>query len=117
MAIRITVINNVDVPKNVRKMNDDSLWTFAANEWHRLISPFTPMDTGQLDTNVSIKPKEIHYRVPYAHYIYVNNFNFRKDKHPLATKEWDKAAIPSQGSKLVSAMQSYVDSGKLRLRG
>jgi hypothetical protein len=47
MAIKITVINNVDVPKNVRKMNDDALWTFAANEWHRLISPFTPMDTGQ----------------------------------------------------------------------
>ena len=117
MAIKITVINNVDVPKNVRKMNDDALWTFAANEWHRLISPYTPFRTGTLDNNVSIKPREIHYNAPYAAIVYHRNANFRKDKHPLATKEWDKAAIPSQGSKLVSAMQSYVDSGKLRLRG
>jgi len=118
MAIKITVINNVDVPRNVRKMNDDALWTFAANEWHRLISPFTPFRTGNLDQNVMIMPKEIHYQMPYARYVYARNANFRKDIHPLASKEWDQAAVAAgKGADLVSAMKEYIDSGRLRLNG
>lgn len=43
--------------------------------------------------------------------------SLRKDPHPLASREWDKAAEPTQKSKLVSAIQRFVDSGRLNLDG
>lgn len=45
------------------------------------------------------------------------SLSFRTDKHPLASREWDKAAEPTQKPKLIRAMQHYVDSGRLRLDG
>lgn len=38
---------------------------------------------------------------------------YKRDQHPLASKEWDKAAEPTQKPKLVKALQKYVDSGRL----
>jgi hypothetical protein len=43
--------------------------------------------------------------------------SFRHDLHPLASREWDQAARPTQEPKLVNAMQAYVDSGRLKLSG
>lgn len=114
--MNITVISQIDIPKKTRKINDDSFWTFAANEWHRLISPYTPFRTGTLDNNVSIKPREIHYNAPYAAIVYHRNANFRKDIHPLASNQWDAAAIAGkQDESLISSMQNYVKSGRLKL--
>ena len=112
--VKITVTSNIDIPKKLRKINDPTFWTFAANEWHRLITPFTPFRDGFLSREVDITPKKIHYAMPYARYVYNMNANFRKDIHPLASKEWDKAAIAAgKAGELISSMQNYVDSGKL----
>lgn len=118
MSISVHVTSHVDIPGTMRKVNDDTFWTFAANEWHRLISPFTPFRTGNLDQNVMITPKQIHYQAPYAWYVYARNMNFRKDAHPLASREWDQAAVSAgKGADLVAAMKEYIDSGRLRLNG
>ena len=108
---------NIDIPKHLREIQDDKFWTFAAVEWHRLYSPYVPMATGMLMSQVVITPGQIEHTVPYAHHIYDGSFRFRKDLHPLASREWDQAAIPTQGSKLIQAMQGYVDSGRLKLSG
>lgn len=116
MAVNITVEANINIPKNLAKINNDTFWRYAASEWHRLYSPFVPMQTGNLMEDVTIKPKEINHNAPYAKKLYNSNFNFRKDKHPMASGKWDKAAIPTQGEKLINSMQAYADSGKLELR-
>lgn len=39
------------------------------------------------------------------------SLNFSKQLHPKASAKWDKAAEPTQKSKLIQSLQSYVDSG------
>lgn len=147
MGFSIKVISHIDVPLHLRRIRSEKLWTFAANEWFRLITSFVPMDSGVLSTTTDmelpkgkagkkkrIRGKEIQsiaensgnikgengegsivYAAPYAARMYYNNYNFRKDKHPKASSEWDKAAAPTQKKKLIAAMQKYVESGRLEL--
>lgn len=96
--------------------NDPAFWTFAATEWHRLYAPYVPMKEGFLTNNVIIRPKEIEHAVPYARRLYNGtNFRFSKNQHPNASAKWDKAAAATQLPKLISAMQAYIDSGRLKL--
>jgi len=131
-----------DKNKHLVAVRDDKLWLFAAEEWHRLITPYTPMDSGDLFETVQIRPKEIEYTSPYAHYQYKGlvmgpNFydpdfgfwsppgkpksytgkslTYKTSKHPLASKEWDKAAEPTQKPKLIKSMQGYINSGRLKI--
>jgi hypothetical protein len=43
------------------------------------------------------------------------SLKYKRDLNPLASREWDKAAEPTQKPKLVRAMQRYIDSGRLNL--
>lgn len=120
----LKIINQLDVKGICDEIeNDEELWKFASLEWWRLITPYTPMDTGQLAFGVAmtgtpsqpsgdtqIKAKEIWYRQPYAHRWYTTPANFRKDKHPLATAKWDDVARPQQEDKLIQALQNYIDN-------
>lgn len=118
MRISYTVEGKIDGDKLAALVdNDHTFWTFAANEWHKLISPWTPMKTGNLYRNVTIMPKEIKYNAPYAHDVYyATNRRFNPTLHPLATALWDEAAKPSQESKLERTLQAYIDSGRLNLK-
>ncbi|HPF55368.1 MAG TPA: minor capsid protein [Clostridiales bacterium] len=118
MGKSVTVESHIDIPRNLRKVDNDAFWTFAANEWWRLYFPYIPFDTGTLARSVRISPKTIEHFAPYANSVYNGKFrNFRKDKHPLASAFWDAAAIPSQRDKLIGSMQEYVDSGRCNLDG
>lgn len=108
---------HIDIPRHLAKINDDKFWTFSAVEWHKLYMPYVPMLTGMLSQQVVITPGQIEHVVPYAHRMYEGNYRFRKDLHPLASREWDMAAEPTQKPKLIDAMQRYVDSGRLKLNG
>ncbi len=117
MKISYSVHGKIDAGKLAAKVqNDKAFWTYAANEWHRLISPWTPMRTGNLYRNVTITPGEIKYNAPYAYAVYyATNRNFNPTLHPLATAKWDRAARPSQEDKLIDTLQDYIDSGRLDL--
>ena len=139
MAFKVTVKANIDVRKHMAKVRDDRFWEFGANKWWKLITPYTPMETGTLFGTVKTRPKEIEYLSPYAHYLYRGELmvdpdtgssyarqgakkvytgtpmSMSKEKHSLASKEWDKAAAPTQKPNLIKAMQEYVDSGRLNL--
>ena len=113
---------DVDVDIKARGMrgkaeDDPRFWRFAATQWHRLYSPYVPMRTGMLKDSVRIGPKEIKHTQPYAHRMYEGtHFNFRKDLNPKATAHWDQAAAGTQMRKLVSALQAYIDSGRLKMK-
>lgn len=118
MRMRLEVQSNLDIPAYIRAIQDPKMWKFAASEWRRLIEPYVPMQTGTLkdtvDVNSSSGQGEIVYKVPYAHYQYEGNFNHRKDMHPKASRQWDKAALPTEQPKLIRSMQNYVDSGRVK---
>ena len=116
--MRVTVETNINTQAlRDRVMNDSGFWTYAATEWHRLYSPYTPYKTGMLDNTVSITPGEIEHTVPYARYQYYGEFHhFSREQHPKASAKWDLAAEPTQKPKLIAAMQGYIDSGRLKLQ-
>ena len=142
MAFNIKIEARIDNIGTMKKVQDDKFWKFAATEWWRLISEYTPKDTGTLIQSVDIRPKEIEYKSPYAHYQYHGkvmgpnyysedygfwsppgkkkdytgaDLKYKKDRNPKASKEWDKAAKPFQKPKLIQAMQGYINSGRLNL--
>lgn len=106
---------NIDVPKHMKKVQGDALGNYAAVSWHRLISPYTPFDTGFLQDTVRITPWVIEYVAPYAVPVYNGNFNFRRTYHPKASRMWDKAAAPTELPKLHDELQAFVDRGGLNL--
>lgn len=118
MRMRLEVQSNLDIPAYIRAIQDPKMWKFAASEWRRLIEPYVPMQTGTLkdtvDVNSSSGQGEIVYKVPYAHYQYEGNFNHRKDLHPKASRQWDKAALPTEQPKLIRSLQNYIASGRVK---
>ena len=106
----IEIIDRVDITKySDRLENDKGLWTFAADTWYKLMEPYTPMDTGTLFMSVLIEPKQIHYVMEYAPAVYKgDHMHFQKIHHMLACARWDQAAKPTQGPKLVRAIENYI---------
>ena len=118
MRFSIKVENHIDAERLAYKLeNDRNFNLYQAMTWHKLIQPWIPMRTGNLCENVAFSPKgEIKYNAPYARHVYYgDNKNFNKTYHPLASARWDEAARPSQESKLIDALQNYIDSGRLDL--
>ena len=117
MKMRLEVQSNLDIPAYIRAVKDPKMWKFAASVWRRLVEPYVPMQTGTLkdtvDVNGSAGQGEIVYKVPYAHYQYEGQFNHRKDMHPKASRQWDKAALPTEQPKLIRSLQKYIDSGRV----
>lgn len=142
MKITVTSESHIDVSKLVGMVDNDAFWIFATEQWHDLIRPYVPMDTGIMEKRVIITPKQIEYTAPYAHYQYMGevygpnipitqggvvvgffskpgvvkhptgaSLNYKRDKNPLASARWDKAAEPSQKAALIAALQAYVDRG------
>lgn len=90
---------------------------FAAVTWHRLYNDFVPANTLNLANNVAYtstaKKGTIRHVVSYASYPYNGKgMNFRRDRHPLASAQWDKAA-EAAGKKqaLVRDVQAFVKRG------
>ncbi len=137
--MRVSAKIQINEQKHILAMQDDAFWLYAANEWWKLVTPYAPMETGTTSEMVEVRPKEFEYLSPQTHYLYKGELmvdpdtgsswarqgakkvytgkelNISKDRHPLASKEWDKAAEPFQKPKLARAMQEYIDSGRLSL--
>lgn len=63
----------LNVPRILDKVENDRFGMFLAREWKRLINPYTPHRTGNLERNVQYRPFEIEYMSPYSHYQYEGN--------------------------------------------
>lgn len=63
----------LNMPRILDKVENDSFGMFLAREWKRLINPYTPHRTGNLERNVQYRPFEIEYMSPYSHYQYEGN--------------------------------------------
>ena len=90
---------------------------FAATTWHKLYTPFVPMETGNLASNVAYGTDgsmgTITHAGPYAAYQYYGDgFNFRRDKHAMASAHWDQAAkAAGKLPALVQSVQGYLGAG------
>lgn len=108
----------IDFGRRVRSVRGDRFRLAAARAWYRLYTPYVPMDTGRLARDVRIAPGVIEHLAPYARRVYRGrNMSFRRDRHPLASAAWDRAAEPAQKPKLIRELQAFVDGGGIALGG
>jgi hypothetical protein len=97
LEIEVTSVVEIDVDKIVNMRDNDDFWKFAAMEWHRLYSPYVPMDTGALMDSVEFEPKTIIHTQPYAHYLYegeVYGPNYAIKKNGVVTGFRSPAGVP-----------------------
>ena len=104
---------NINSAKICGRVLDRRAKLFAANTAYKLMFDYIPFVSGTLAESVNIYDEGtagvIHFTQPYAHRMYKGkNFNFTKDKHPLATAEWDKAAMKTKKQALISSVQNYL---------
>lgn len=104
---------DLNKPKIVAKVTNDRFGRLVSAEWKRLIDPYTPRDTGILESNVVISPFKLQYKARYASYVYHGvDMNFQK-KNPYSTYEWDKAAEQAgQKDKLYRTLNKALKSGQ-----
>lgn len=102
-----------NVPVKIKNIcNNRSVGLFVATTWERYMNPYVPMDTGILSQNTTIEPFKITYEQMYAtHCFYGEGFNFRKEKHPLATARWDKATESAKGNVIAKEISEYLAKG------
>ena len=109
MNVRI----DLNEPQILEKVQNDRFGLLVANEWKRLIDPYTPRDTGLMQETAKIYPNKIHYIQKYSSAVYYNaGANFQK-KNPYSTYEWDKAAANAgQLDKLTRTLNNALQSGQ-----
>ena len=119
------------------KLKDEKLGKFVAHEWHRLMLPYTPRNTGMLYRSVKYRSYKIHYYQKYANYMYEGKvyvdpvtgspwarknvrkiptsrtFAYRKSMSPFAADHWDIVAEKAgQKNKLYHTINNALRSGK-----
>lgn len=116
----VTVHVDLNEPQILKKVQNNRLGLFAAQEWKRLIDPYTPRDTGTMQDTAKITPWSITYDAKtvvggksYAVYVYYGeNMNF-KHNNPYSTFKWDQAAANAgQLDKLTRTINSALKSGQ-----
>lgn len=119
-------------PKQIlNRIFDDETMTYVHTRLHAYMSPYVPMDSGMLDQTVDITPECVHYKSPYAHFIWNGkvfvddrgstwarrseskhaidkDLKYSKDQHPLATSHWEEAAMVAKKDDLCKDITDYL---------
>lgn len=79
-------------------VNDDYTRTMIHALLAQTVDPWVPYDTGYLSKgSVEIDETGVIYTADYAwRQYYGENFNHKREVHPLATAFWDKVAMETQ---------------------
>lgn len=111
MGIKVTVdFDAAGVSQKVESIKTDpKLGMFLAKEAERGMEPYVPMRTGALVDSSEAEPFAVEYTASYAVYPYRGeNMTIRKEQHPLATKEWDRAYASQRGEDLARAATEFI---------
>ncbi|MES1923533.1 hypothetical protein MHBO_005120 [Bonamia ostreae] len=112
MATSIKLVG-FDAKRTANRLFDNNrVGTFTAETAARLMTPYVPMDSGTLSSNYRTTPFKVEYLAPYAHYQYEGSgFNFSREKHRLATAQWDKAMNKAKGKELAKEIEEFIKRG------
>lgn len=119
MGVTVKIKRKINTKKIAGMIGkSEPFWLATTVEYWRLITPYTPYQTGALaEKQVRVEAHRIHYLVDYAKKNYFYNRNPRRDKHPKATSYWDKVAMKTEKRKLINAMRGFVRKYRVFERG
>lgn len=115
MAITIKVdINSQEIE---RSRITTELKTYANARFYAYMYDYVPMRDGFLSANVQISDECVHFLSPYAARMYTGaHYNFRKDRHPLATAYWDRAALSARKDRLTHDIEQAALHGSATMQ-
>lgn len=112
LTIRFKVNDNINADRIAEKFVSPTLKNYANCRLYAFYYDYVPFMEGFLAGNVSITDDCIEHLMPYSHYQYTGEgFNFRKDAHPLAAANWDKAAMAAKGDLLTQDIENAIKHG------
>lgn len=132
MSLQVNIDGfNADTIAN-RLYNNDRIGLSIANEAARLMTQYIPMETGTLAHSHEVKPFEVIYTQPYAHYQFLGklmvspsgspwakrnekkhyngmDLSYATDKNQKAGKRWDSALMADKITELAQAVQKIIE--------
>lgn len=110
MGVKVSINIRPDVLS--RRLTPE-LKRYAHSRLRDYCDKYVPYRDGFLSQNVKVSDECVHYTQEYAAYQYTGDgFNFRRDKHPLATSHWDKAAMTVHGDDLAADIEDAIRGGR-----
>lgn len=102
------------IREKLNEVNNPTTMLALHNILAKRCDPYVPFLEGPLSQTVVVSSKGVTYIQPYARYQYKGeDFNFTRDKHPLASAYWDKAMLRDHGDEF---NQEVKDTIKWRLK-
>nr|UVX51788.1 MAG: Minor capsid protein [Bacteriophage sp.] len=110
MRVATVTLDLDGVPRKVDRIKtDEDLGLFLATEAMRGMSPYVPFRNGYLDASAKAEPFAVTYNTSYAGRIYHGtSLTFSRERHALATAEWDMAYAAAHGQELARAATAYL---------
>lgn len=104
---------DLNEPQILQKVTSDRFGKEVSHQWKLLLNPYTPRDTATLMQNVDELPFKLHYKQPYAVYVYEGDYMEFQKKNPYSTDHWDiKAAQAGQLNSLYRTLNAALESGR-----
>lgn len=111
-------VGRIDVSGIARKVerlkSNETLGRFAAMEAMSGMDRYVPFRDGVLVESAKAEPFEVTYNTPYAATVYYGvregkAIDIKREIHPQATKEWDKAYKAAHGHELAKSIESFIE--------
>lgn len=136
MAIQINIqahINTKKLTNQFEALKNDEVMYNIHNAFYKVCGPYVPMETGMLNrpANVIVTKDSVKWDQPYARYQYMGELylaangsswakkdekkypsgkplHYSTEKHPLASKEWDKAMMRDNGDVFLAKVKEVL---------
>lgn len=144
MGVRVNLKPNGVIMAELGIKPDGDVQKFFTHTCRIHMDKYVPMSEGNLALRVWEEPRSLHYLSRYAHYMYIGkvmgpnipikdkagnverwiskapkyytgkDFEYNKEKHPLATSYWDKKMWSAEKDVVIAEVQAYLKNRKAK---
>lgn len=104
-------LDEVAIEKKIDDLIDNpEVRTESNKALAEIVDPWVPYDTGNLSQeSVQVDENAVHYTAEYAaKQYYGDEFNHKREIHPLATAHWDKVAMQTEKDALIAKVKGII---------
>lgn len=102
-------LNDQALQNKINNLCDDATMLEIHNLLAKMCDPYVPFLEGPLSQTIEVTSEYVRYTQPYAHYQYTgDNFNFTKEKHPLASARWDEAMLRDHKDEFLAGVKEIL---------
>lgn len=132
MKVKVDIYNPSATAKRI--LSNNKVGKFTAQTWERYFAKLAPKGNGNMIQNTTIKPFEVTYNSPSAHYLwngklmvspsgsswaklgetkhYVNqNLVFSKEMNPNACSHWEEQTARVYKKQIAGEVSKFIERG------